>query len=84
MEQYANNSGRSNVIAYLIGPDYIVVRFANPGISFYKYTYDSAGQSAIEAMKQMAQKGSGLNTFISSKSTQPTFASKGVSLESVL
>lgn len=82
MQQYANNSGKSGVLAYLIGSDFIVVQF--PHNSFYKYTYSSAGQSAIEAMKRFAQNGSGLGTFISTKATQPNHSSKGSSLEAVL
>lgn len=82
MQQYSNNSGRSNVIAYYIGVDFIVVQF--PHNAFYKYTYSSAGQSAIDAMKRFAQSGSGLGTYISTKDTQPDHASKGSSLEAVL
>lgn len=82
MQQYANNSGKSNVVAYLTGNDFIVVQF--PRNAYYKYTYSSAGQSAIEAMKRFAQNGSGLGTFISTKETQPNYASKGSSLEGVL
>lgn len=82
MQQYANNSGESNVKAYYIGTDFIVVQF--PRNAFYKYTYSSAGRSAIEIMKQRAQNGSGLGTFISSKTTHPPFESKGITLEEVL
>ena len=82
MQPYANNSGQSNVVAYYIGDDFIVVQF--PHNSFYKYTYSSAGQAAIESMKRFAESGSGLGTYISTKATQPDYASKGSSLESVL
>jgi hypothetical protein len=82
MEPYANNSGRSGVVAYLIGDDYIVVQFKNS--AFYKYSYSSAGQQAIETMKQLANSGSGLGTYISTKATQPSHESNGRSLESVL
>lgn len=82
MQPYANNSGKSNVLAYLIGDDFIVVQF--PHNSYYKYTYSSAGQVAIETMKRYAQRGSGLGTFISTKDTQPDYASKGSSLDGVL
>lgn len=82
MQPYANNSGKSNVIAYYLGNDFIVVQF--PHSAYYKFTYTSAGQAAIEAMKRYAQNGSGLGTFISTKDTQPDYARKGTSLESVL
>lgn len=82
MQPYANNSGKSNVLAYYIGSDFIVVQF--PHNAYYKYTYSSAGQSAIELMKQFAQNGSGLGTYISTKATQPNYEAKGSSLESVL
>lgn len=82
MQQYANNSGKSNVVAYYIGDDFIVVQF--PHNAYYKYTYSSAGQSAIETMKRYAQNGSGLGTFISTKETQLGYESKGSSLEAVL
>lgn len=84
MQLYANNSGRSNIIAYKIGADFIIIRFSSAGVSFYKYTHGSAGRSAIDTMKQLAQNGSGLNAYISSKSTQPAFESKGSTLESVI
>jgi len=82
MQPYANNSGKSGVIAYLIGSDFIVVQFTHN--SFYKYTYSSAGQSAVETMKRFAQSGSSLGTFISTKTTQPDYSRKGSSLEAIL
>lgn len=82
MQPYSNNSGKSSVIAYSAGNDYIVVQF--PNSAYYKYTYSSAGQSAIEAMKRYAQKGFGLGTYISTKDTQPDYERKGSSLESVV
>lgn len=82
MQQYANNSGKSNVVAYYIGSDFIVVQF--PHNAYYKYTYSSAGQSAVELMKQFAQNGSRLGTYISTEATQPDYAATGASLESVL
>jgi len=32
--------------------------------SVYTYSYDSAGEDNVEQMKQLAQSGSGLNSFI--------------------
>ena len=82
MQQYAKNSGKSNVEAYHIGDDFIVVQFLDN--AYYKYTYSSAGQSAIEVMKQLAQRGSGLGTYISTEATQPSYEAKGSSLEGIL
>lgn len=84
MQAYANNSGKSNIVAYQIGNDYIVVQFANSAAPFYKYTYASAGQTAISIMIRLAQNGRGLNTYISSTATRPSHESKGATLESVL
>lgn len=84
METYSNNSGRSNVLRYLIASDYIVIQFSGGRDTFYKYTYASAGVSAIETMKQLAEQGSGLNSYVSSKATSPSYERKGASLEAVL
>jgi hypothetical protein len=50
METYANLSGQSGVVRYLISSDYIVVEFAPNKYStntFYKYTYLSAGEAGV-------------------------------------
>ena len=62
MERYRNLGGDSGVAAYKIGPDLIRVRFSDRAI--YLYTYASAGSRNIEHMKQLAQRGQGLNSFI--------------------
>jgi hypothetical protein len=54
--------GDSGVSAYESGTDYIRVRFSSGAV--YLYTYDSAGSNKIEMMKQLAQRGTGLNAFI--------------------
>lgn len=63
MERYANASGNSGIIAYEIGENFILVQFQ--GGAIYKYTYSSTGQQAIENMKNLANQGSGLNSYIS-------------------
>ncbi len=62
MQRYLNLGGNSNVIAYLIGNDFIDVQFAvgHP----YKYSYRSAGVDKVEQMKRLAQQGYGLNAYI--------------------
>lgn len=64
MEDYKNLSGKSGVARYEIGVDYIVVEFKEGREKFYKYTYQKTGVTNVEEMKQLARRGSGLNTFI--------------------
>lgn len=62
MELYKSFSGKSGVDSYENGPDYIIVKFSTGAI--YTYTNKSAGAENITHMKQLAQKGEGLNSFI--------------------
>jgi hypothetical protein len=64
MERYRNLSSESGVTAYAIGEDYIIVEFE--GGKRYKYSYRSASADAIEKMKQLAVRGTGLNGYINS------------------
>lgn len=61
-QTYSNNGGKSGIIAYAIGTGSITVQFSTGW--YYEYTYNSAGESAIETMKSLAESGSGLNSFI--------------------
>ena len=63
MKRYPNLSGKSGVVRYEIGPDYIDVEFGSGAV--YRYSHDSAGQDDIEEMKQLALAGRGLSTYIS-------------------
>jgi len=63
MQRYKNLGGNSGVRAFEIGPTSILVEFR--GGTLYLYTGASAGQDNLETMKQLAQVGQGLNTFIS-------------------
>lgn len=65
MKSYLNRSRKSNVEAYEIGAAYIKVTFNSGSIRNYLYTYDSTGQENVEKMKQLAESGLGLNSFIS-------------------
>ena len=78
MEPYKNLSGQSGVLAYGIGATYIIVQFNAGQYTFYKYTYVSAGSSAVETMKSLAQQGQGLNSYISTY--KPGYSSKATSL----
>ena len=57
-----NRSGDSGVSGYEIGFDYIRVRFGNARV--YTYSYLRAGSLHVERMKVLAQRGSGLNSYI--------------------
>ena len=64
MKPYHSSSGKeSGVIAYEIGEDFIDVQFRTK--EKYRYSYKSAGEAAIEKMKELAKAGKGLSTFIS-------------------
>jgi hypothetical protein len=70
MEKYQNLSDLSNVVEYEIGDDYITVKFdENPAFTHttYKFTYESAGKGNVEKMKELAQDGWGLNSYINAK-----------------
>ena len=63
MEQYKkNNSGTSGVEFYEIENNDIIVQFVDGSI--YRYTYESAGEQAVEMMKELAIEGRGLTTYI--------------------
>lgn len=78
MQTYSNLSGNSSVLAYQIGGDYIIVQFKTGQYTFYKYTYTSSGSSAVEILKNLAQQGRGLNSYISTN--KPAYSSKASSL----
>ena len=62
MEPYKNLGGRSGVIAYEIGLDYITVLFEDE--TAYRYDYANPGPEATKDMKQLAIAGRGLNTYL--------------------
>ena len=62
MTPYKNLSRTSGVVAYRAAPDSIEVEFEDGAI--YLYTKESAGRSNIERMKDLADAGRGLSTFI--------------------
>lgn len=62
MERYSDIDRDSGVVAYESGSDFIRVQFSDG--SMYLYTYRSAGQRHIEAMKALASRGDGLNAYI--------------------
>jgi len=74
MQHYRDSDNDSNITAFEIGDDFIVVQFESGKYNFYKYTYFSAGSNDIEEMKRLANCGDGLNSFISKY--KPGFESK--------
>ncbi len=65
MEKYKNISGKSAISEYKIGLDFIEVKFFDGEV--YLFNYKSTGVSNVEQMKQCAESGSGLCTFINTK-----------------
>jgi macrodomain Ter protein organizer (MatP/YcbG family) len=63
MQKYANTNGDSGVESFEIHESYIIVKFKGT-YRTYKYSYQSAGQSHVETMKQLALAGNGLNAYI--------------------
>lgn len=63
MIKYLNLGHNSNVDSYVIGQNYIDVKFYNSN-KVYRYSYISAGQTNVEFMKNLAIAGRGLNSFI--------------------
>lgn len=49
----------TNIKAYEIGDDYIIVEFASGSERFYKYTYSTTGKGIVEELKRLATSGNG-------------------------
>jgi len=64
MKTYKNLSGKSGVVAYEIGKTFIKIKFEGES-GIYIYDYKRPGKKEVEKMKELAQKGSGLSTYIS-------------------
>jgi hypothetical protein len=63
MAQYGGNKRRTGVRGYEIGPDSIDVEFSSGWV--YRFSYQKPGPLRVERMKQLAESGHGLSTFIS-------------------
>jgi len=62
-QPYLDMSGRSAIVGYDNEyEDSITVFFKNG--QQYTYTYDSAGEDNVQAMKELAKSGQGLNSYI--------------------
>jgi len=64
MPAYANRGGNSGVVTYETTADSITVEFKDG----WKYVYDvnKPGTATVSKMKELAQTGQGLNSYISS------------------
>jgi len=62
VEPYRNLTGKSRVLAYKTGEDFIEVQFKDRSV--YVYKYSSNGQQNIDTMKTLAESGTGLDRFI--------------------
>ena len=62
MRQYGGNKKKTGVRGYEIGPDSIDVEFSSGWI--YHFSYQKPGAPRVERMKQLAESGHGLSTFI--------------------
>ena len=63
MEPYGDHTRQHGVIAYEVGPDWIVVEFTSGWI--YHFSHEKPGQLRVDRMKALARSGKGLSTFIS-------------------
>lgn len=63
LEIYKDIDNDSNVTHYEIGDTFIKVKFDRT-FKIYTYSYHSAGIEKVERMKQLAQAGDGLNSYI--------------------
>lgn len=70
MKPYKNLSGKSGVVAYAIGSDFVDVKFRGSD-EVYRYSERSAGKENVDTMKLYAVNGRGLSTFISK--SQPAY-----------
>ncbi|MDP8210433.1 MAG: hypothetical protein RAO94_00750 [Candidatus Stygibacter australis] len=62
MQKYRDIDHDSGVSAYEYGQDWIRVQFRDGSV--YEYRSEKAGQGNINMMKQLADAGDGLNSFI--------------------
>jgi hypothetical protein len=63
MQRYRNQGRTSGVVAYELGEDFIDVKFVDGAV--YRYTARRPGPRDLARMKELAQRGEGLSTFIS-------------------
>jgi len=62
MRQYGGHTRKHGVFAFEIQPDAIEVEFTSGWV--YRFSYKRTGTTRVERMKQLAESGHGLSTFI--------------------
>jgi hypothetical protein len=62
MRQYGGHTRKHGVFAFEIQPDAIEVEFTSGWV--YRFSYQKTGTTRVERMKQLAESGHGLSTFI--------------------
>jgi len=62
MRAYGNKRGGTGVVAYDMGPDWIVLRFVDG--STYRYDRHHPGPYHVAEMQRLAEAGSGLSTYL--------------------
>lgn len=63
MEKYNNISGQSDIEAFEIGENFIIIKLSKTGED-YVYSYENTGKTKVEKMKSLASRGSGLWRYI--------------------
>ncbi|MDR3048819.1 MAG: hypothetical protein LBV16_03130 [Elusimicrobiota bacterium] len=63
MKQYLNLNGKSGIEAYEIGDTYVAIKFKKTN-KIYTYSYHLAKKHNVDNMKNLAEKGQGLNSYI--------------------
>ena len=67
MKPYKNIRGKSIVKAYEIKEESITLKLKKDPPNNYLYSYLKPGKKHVERMKELAKKGSGLNSYIIKK-----------------
>ena len=62
MQPYGHHARQHGVLGYEVGPESIDVEFTSGWI--YHFSYTNPGAPRVERMKELAQSGKGLSTFI--------------------
>lgn len=62
MRQYGGHPRKHGVLAFEAQPDAIDVEFTSGWV--YRFSYEKTGALRVERMKQLAESGHGLSTFI--------------------
>jgi hypothetical protein len=71
-KRYKNLSGNSGITEYEVGPEFIWIWFSGEA---YRYDYSKPGKQDVDVMKQLAEAGRGLATYIN-QHVQKNYADK--------